>query len=76
MDAYTHAYMPGETLVISVSDHETGGLSLGRDPVVRQPSAAFGPEAPLRTHSLIGEAEGVTDTAYAWHPEVSTAHSP
>ena len=60
----------GETLVISTSDHETGGLALGRDPVVRQPSAAFGPEAPLRTHSLMGEAEGVVDTAYAYHPEV------
>ena len=60
----------GETLVISTSDHETGGLSLGRDPVVQQPSAAFGPEAPLRSHSLLGEAEGVVDTDYAYHPEV------
>ena len=60
----------GETLVISTSDHETGGLSLGRDPVVRQPNASFGPEAPLRSHSLLGEAEGVVDTAYAYHPEV------
>ena len=50
----------GNTLVVSTSDHETGGVALGRG-VVSDAEAA---EAPLRTRSFAAEAKGLLDSAY------------
>ena len=64
-----------QTLVLSTSDHETGGLSLGRGAIVGTPSAAEAAalvEAPLHTRSLIAEAEGILDTEYGIKLEVLT----
>ncbi|MEX0820850.1 MAG: alkaline phosphatase [Rhodothermales bacterium] len=52
----------GETLVIAVADHETGGLTAGRS-VVQEGAAANTP-VPGYSRSLYGSAE------YAWYPEV------
>ena len=62
----------GQTLVVSTSDHETGGLALGRQPFIRTPSANI-PEAPMRTRSLIGESEGAIDREYSLHPHTLAA---
>jgi len=54
-----------QTLVVSVSDHETGGLSLARGAISGEPkSEPLQYEAPLRTRSFAAEVEGVIDTKY------------
>ena len=47
----------GRTLLLSTSDHETGGVSLGRGVV----TDGEGEEAPLRTRSFAAEARGELD---------------
>lgn len=64
--AIEFASSDGQTLVISVSDHETGGLSLARGVINAEPkSEPLRYEAPLRTRSFAAEAEGVIDTSYS-----------
>jgi len=50
----------GDTLVVSTSDHETGGVALGRGVVADADTA----EAPLRTRSFAAEAKGALESAY------------
>jgi alkaline phosphatase len=67
------ARLDGQTLVISVADHETGGLSLGRGTIVANPARPERMlEGPLHTRSLVAEAEGISDTAYSVHLGVLT----
>ena len=58
-----------DTLVISTSDHETGGFSLGRG-VIGGTTDPPQKEAPLHTRSLVAEAEGAMDTEYTLHLDV------
>jgi len=64
------AEQDGRTLVISTSDHETGGLALGRSHFIKDGNLS-GPlgdgtllEAPLATRTLLGEAYDLVDEAY------------
>eukprot|EP00308_Calcidiscus_leptoporus_P021576 CAMPEP_0119358506 /NCGR_PEP_ID=MMETSP1334-20130426/6700_1 /TAXON_ID=127549 /ORGANISM="Calcidiscus leptoporus, Strain RCC1130" /LENGTH=643 /DNA_ID=CAMNT_0007373021 /DNA_START=120 /DNA_END=2051 /DNA_ORIENTATION=+ len=71
----------GSTLVLSTSDHETGGLALGRGVIVEEaptnasaaqiaaelPLGADGGEAPLHERSLLAQAQGRVDEAYMYN---------
>jgi alkaline phosphatase len=59
----------GRTLLLATSDHETGGLSLGRGAVVA-PVAPPLEEGALRDNSLVAEAAGVVDRTYDLQLEV------
>lgn len=64
--AMEFARRDGQTIVIATSDHETGGLSLGRSAI---PDASVAGDPPLTTYWRSLHARGV----YDWRPEVLAA---
>eukprot|EP00656_Telonema_subtile_P026197 TRINITY_DN2817_c0_g1_i3.p1 TRINITY_DN2817_c0_g1~~TRINITY_DN2817_c0_g1_i3.p1 ORF type:complete len:522 (-),score=110.15 TRINITY_DN2817_c0_g1_i3:59-1624(-) len=61
----------GQTLIISTSDHETGGLTLGRGTMWNPDGISQGAEAPLRTESFSsGRGTNISfQYEYLWYPE-------
>jgi len=65
-----YARKDGNTLVISTSDHETGGVTLGRGTMYNPKGSAAGTEAPLRTESFLNDTEAEFAYEYFWKPEI------
>merc|ERR1712166_566090 len=65
-----YARKDGNTLVISTSDHETGGVTLGRGTMYNPKGSAAGTEAPLRTESFLNDTEAEFTYEYFWKPEI------
>ena len=56
--------------VISTSDHETGGVTLGRGTMYNPKGSAAGTETPLRTESFLNDTEAEFAYEYFWKPEI------